>query len=66
MTHIPGTPCRHTVVNDDCRLRGDTAALEEAFDQLRREYQKLTGKHYPRGKGARFHVVLTVEEPEDK
>lgn len=60
---IPGTVAKHAIIRDECRTgRGEMAAFEEAVARLRAEYIALL-PGWPTGRGAQFHVVLTVERP---
>lgn len=62
MTPIPGIKAHHRWITDTCRAnRGDVGAMSEAAQTLQLELLRLY-KHWPTGKGTRFHIVLTVEE----
>jgi len=57
---IPGIKARHVTITDECREnRGEYAAFQEAMERIFREYCE-TLKYWPIGKGAGFHLVLTV------
>ena len=60
-TTIPGIKAGHTIVSDVCREKGDDIALIDVLFMLLTTYSKLTSGPWPKGKGAKFHVVLTVE-----
>ena len=62
MSDIPGIKAQHAIISDACRNKGDGQAFEEAVEILRIEYLQLTQKFWPQGKGAKFHLVLTVEQ----
>lgn len=58
---VPGIKAAHAIISTACREgRGDVGAYDEAAARLRSEYEKLL-KHWPREKGAKFHIALTVE-----
>ena len=58
---IPGIKAKHAIISDECRInKSDGGAFEEAVAHLREEYKNLL-HHWPTGKRAKFHVVLTVE-----
>ncbi len=60
---VPGIKAAHAIISTNCRaMRGDIGAYDEAVLRLRSDYEKLLS-HWPREKGAKFHVVLTVEYP---
>ena len=61
---VPGMQAIHAVISDDCRKgRGDNGAIEEALDRARKELRACMGG-WQQGRGAKFHVVVTVERPE--
>ena len=54
----------HCVISDDSRRDlGHLGAFDDAARRLRDAYEK-TARGFDVGKGARFHLVLTVERPE--
>ena len=58
---VPGIKSKHAIVSDACREKwGDIGALNEAIRHIRAEYVRLL-KHWPLGKDAKFHLVLSVE-----
>ncbi len=60
---IPGSMAKHAIISDDCRTnRTDAGALDEAFDRVREEYFRCAAG-WPIGKGAKFHIALTIERP---
>lgn len=63
-TTVPGIKAAHMVINDNCRTvqGGDMEAFDEAVRRLRKEYENLMDA-WPKGKGAEFNVVLTVDYP---
>lgn len=62
-TTVPGIKAQHAVISDDCRLnRGNRGAVDEAIARVRVEYESLL-EHWPIGKEAKFHLVLTVDYP---
>ncbi len=64
MTTVPGIKAVHAIISDACRTgRGEDGAIEEALRRIRQEYDACRPA-WPVGKGARFHVVLTVERAE--
>lgn len=67
-TKIPGIKCKHAIISDACREKGDVTAFDEAAIHLLMEYKKLTSGPWPKGRGAKFHLVLTVDysEAEDR
>ena len=65
-TKIPGIKASHAIITDECRQnRHDIGAFFEASDRVRAEYTKLM-HDWPIGKGAEFHLVLTVDYPRNK
>jgi hypothetical protein len=61
--NIPGITAQHAIITDTCREnRGDCAALEEAFARLRRAYYDALPHQRP---GTKFHVVLSIERPQE-
>ncbi len=60
-TRIPGIKTKHAVISDACREKGDMVAWDEARLVLESEYIRLTSGPWPKGKGARFHLVLAVD-----
>ena len=54
----------HRIITDECRLKGEEVAIDEALATLRASAIKTVG-YWPRGKGAKFHLKLEVEYPED-
>ena len=61
--HIPGMTAIHAIITDECRSgRGDLGAIDEALRRARKELD-LCVRGRPQGKGAKFHVVVTVERP---
>ena len=64
-THVPGLCAVHAVVTDDCRRnRGDEGAADEALARADRALRSAL-RGWDRDRGATFHVVVTVERPED-
>lgn len=65
MTKIYGIKAAHAVISDNYRIgKTDEGAIDEALSILRSEYDKLI-EHWPVGKKANFHLVLTVDYPRD-
>ena len=65
-TKVPGITAVHAVISDACRGKGDITAFDEACERLGAEYRKLVTGPWPKGKGAKFHLVLTVDySPKD-
>lgn len=60
---IPGIKAKHAIISDTCREKGDDGAFDEAVGVLYQEYVKLTTGPWPKGKNAKFHLVLTVDYP---
>ncbi len=58
---IPGIKAKHAIISDACREVGDAEAFGDAMCILLKEYDRLVKGPWPRGKGAKFHLVLTVE-----
>jgi len=63
-TKVPGIKAAHAVITENCRVvqGGDVEAFDEASRRLRGEYEQLLDA-WPQGKGASFHLVLTVDYP---
>jgi hypothetical protein len=62
-SRIPGITTKHAVIRDGCRTgRGEMEAFNEAVARIREEYVALC-RGWPVGKGAQFHLVLTLEKP---
>lgn len=62
MADIPGSVAKHRFISDNCvRLKGQAPAIEEALEDARAFLLDALSKW--RGKGAKFHVVVTVERP---
>lgn len=63
LTKLPGIKVRHAMISDVCREnKTDEGAIDEALVRLKESYMD-TIRHWPIGKEAEFHVVLTVEYP---
>lgn len=63
MAEIPGLKARHAIIKDACRTsRGNEGAIDEALARLKEEYLSCVDG-WEIGKGAQFHLVLTVEKP---
>lgn len=64
-TRIPGIKAAHCWITDNCRVvqGGDREAFAEATDRLWRQYVRLCDSSWPVGKGASFHLALTVDYP---
>ncbi len=61
-TELLGIKAMHRIISDTCRDRngGELAeVIAEAAIAIGELY-----KHWPKGKGAKIHVVVTVEYPE--
>jgi hypothetical protein len=64
-TSIPGTCAKHAIISDDCRIgRTEVGAFNEAVARLFEEYGYLC-QAWPIQSGAKFHLVLTVEKPQN-
>lgn len=63
MPKYPGIQAVHAIITPNCRVvhGSPVAALEEAFNRIRKEYESL---QLPVNAEANFHVALTVERPE--
>ena len=62
---IPGVKSCHAMISDTCReTRGDREAFETAARMLQNEYAGLI-QFWKKGRGAKIHLVLTVEYPQD-
>ena len=61
---VPGIKAVHMVISDNCRTvqGGDMEAFDVAVRRLRKEYENLLPA-WPKGKGAEFSVILTVDYP---
>ncbi len=60
---VDGIKTAHAVISDTCRSnKGEDQVIDEALEVLRAAYMK-TFPSWARGKGAEFHVVLTVDYP---
>ncbi len=63
-TEIPGISAAHAIITDACRVnRGDAGAIDEALARAKNALGQIVEGWEP-GKGARFHVVVTVERPD--
>lgn len=61
---LPGMTAIHAIITDDCRTgRGDEGAVDEALKRAREELKLCLGG-WEHGRGAKFHVAVTVERPE--
>lgn len=64
MTNIEGIKAEHSIISDECRSNhGDDGALKEAIRRLEEVYNK-TCNGWTIGKGAKIHIVMTVERPQ--
>ena len=61
---VPGIKAAHMIISDNCRTvqGGDMKAFDVAVRKLRKEYENLMDV-WPKGKGAEFSVILTVDYP---
>lgn len=66
MTNILGIKSHHSIITDDCRIgRTDMGAFEEAVERMRKDYISAID-NYKVGFGAKFNMVLTIENPNRK
>lgn len=64
-TIVPGIKAQHAVISDTCRTGlGEYMAFEEAMRRLRHAYEQACNG-WTIGKGAKIHVVLTVQRPDE-
>lgn len=62
---IPGALDTHRWITDECRAnRGDEGAAKQAIESAHRAVATLLDA-WPKGKGVRIHVVVTVEAPKE-
>lgn len=60
---IPGSAAAHAIITDVCRQnRTDEGAWQEAAARLHREFQAIA-RAWDVSRGAKVHLVLTVERP---
>lgn len=60
MAKIPGQKAEHAIITPQCVVnRGQLGAIEEALRRIKLEFLGLAPIW--EGRGANFHVVLTVE-----
>ena len=65
MKELPGICGAHAIITPACvSARGEDGAVEEALVRVRRELEACMPGW--RGKGATFHVAMTVEPPPAK
>ena len=58
---MPDILSKHEVISDECRANhGDVGAIDVALHHIKTNYLGLL-KAWPQGKGAKFHVKLSVE-----
>ncbi len=62
-TKIPGLCATHRIISDDCReAKGDETVRAEVRESVNHAVARaLDG--WEKGKGAKIHVVVTVERP---
>lgn len=66
MTKILGMKAHHSIITDDCRIgRTDIGAFDEAVERMKEVYISSI-KNYNIGFGAKFNIVLTIENPNKK
>jgi hypothetical protein len=64
MATIPGSIIRHAVISDECRTgHGDQGVADEALARAK-ESIELILNWWAQGSGAKVHVVVTLEKPE--
>ncbi len=63
---LPGTQAMHAWITDKCRLgRTDAGVIDEVVKRLCVELE-ATLEGWDCGKGAKIHIGMTVERPEDQ
>lgn len=55
----------HRIITDECRMKGDEVAIDEALATLRESAIKTIG-YWAHGHGAKIHLKLEVEYLEEE
>ena len=62
-TNLKGIKAKHYIISDNCvEVKGEDGAIDFALEGIKKEFGFLY-KNW-KGKGAKFHVVITVEKPD--